>query len=352
MKDSVCLILQVIPSIPSCKLIEETCERIFTMHFDYCTTACTDFILLDQSTFYNILQHPDLTVTSEERVLNGILMWGLQPNELCNWENVDLMLSSITPQDLFGTRLQSLNVLLPLVRFSLFPLLTLKKMECSNLSMQIPTFYCLVKEAIGFLEVGLPNSGSNPKFQHRQSSFKELQYIRDGDSNGLLYYVGTSYGKHRWVNPVLAKKISITASNAISRYTDPKVLASRTYQGTSFAGPRIEDGRNCSWWMIDLGLDHQLMCNYYTLRQDGSKAFMRYWNFQGSSDGKNWTNLRVHENDQTLSKPGQFASWAVTGPNALLPFRYFRVALMGPTTDDINPWTLCICFLELYGYFH
>ncbi|CAI9259450.1 unnamed protein product [Lactuca saligna] len=350
---SVCLILQVIPSIPSCKLIEETCERIFTMHFDYCTTACNDFILLDQSTFYNILQHPDLTVTSEERVLNGILMWGLQPpSELCNWEVVDNMLSTNTPQDLFGKRLQSLNILLPLVRFSLFPLFLLKKMECSNLSMKIPSFHDLVKEAIGFLEVGLPTSGNNPKFQHRQSSFKELQYIRDGDSNGVVYYVGTSYGKHQWVNPVLAKKISITASNPISRYTDPKVLASRTYQGTSFAGPRIEDGKNCSWWMIDLGLDHQLMCNYYTLRQDGSKAFVRYWNFQGSSDAKNWTNLRVHENDQTISKPGQFASWAVTGPNALLPFRYFRVALVGPTTDDINPWTLCICFLELYGYFH
>nr|XP_043615321.1 BTB/POZ domain-containing protein At2g30600 [Erigeron canadensis] len=348
---SVCLILQVIPSIPSCKLIEETCERIFTMHFDYCTTASTDFILLDESTFSNILQHQDLTVTSEERVLSAILMWALQPEELSSWEVVDNMLSVTTPKDLFGTRLLSLNVLLPLVRFSLFPLVLLKKMETSNLSMQIRTFYYLVKEAIEFLEAGLQTPGSHQKFQHRQSSFKELQYIRDGDSNGVLYYVGTSYGKHQWVNPVLAKKISIMASNPTSRYTDPKVLASRTYQGTSFAGPRIEDGKNCSWWMVDLGIDHQLMCNYYTLRQDGSKAFMRYWNFQGSYDGKNWTNLRVHENDQTVTKPGQFASWAVTGSNALLPFRYFRVALMGPTTDDINPWTLNICFLELYGFF-
>ncbi|XP_071733978.1 BTB/POZ domain-containing protein At2g30600 [Rutidosis leptorrhynchoides] len=353
-EDSVCLILQVIPSIPSCKLIEETCERIFTMHFDYCTTASIDFVLLDESTFSSILQHQDLTVTSEERVLNAILMWGLQPNELSNWEMVDNMLSFTTPTHLFGTRLPSLNALLPLVRFSLLPLLLLKKMESSNLSRQILFVVIMyqVKEAIGFLEAGLPTSGCHAKFQHRHSSFKELQYICDGDSNGVLYYVGTSYGKHQWVNPVLAKKISIMASNPISRYTDPKVLASRTYQGTSFAGPRIEDGKNCSWWMIDLGLDHQLMCNYYTLRQDGSKAFMRHWNFQGSSDGKNWTNLRVHENDQTVTKPGEFASWAITGPNALLPFRYFRVALMGPTTDDINPWTLCICFLELYGYYH
>lgn len=56
LQGSVCLILQVIPSIPSCKLIEETCERIFTTHFDYCTTASTDFVLLDESTFSNILE--------------------------------------------------------------------------------------------------------------------------------------------------------------------------------------------------------------------------------------------------------------------------------------------------------
>lgn len=84
-----------------------------------------------------VLQHPDLTVTSEERVLNGILMWGLQPSELCNWEVVDNMLSTKTPQDLFGKRLQSLNILLPLVRFSLFPLFLLKKVNLD--------FFCLLK---------------------------------------------------------------------------------------------------------------------------------------------------------------------------------------------------------------
>ncbi|OIT33253.1 btbpoz domain-containing protein [Nicotiana attenuata] len=184
------------------------------------------------------------------------------------------------------------------------------------------------------------------RFQHRKSSFKELLYICDGDSNGVLYFAGTSYGKHQWVNPVLSKRVTITASSPISRCTDPKVLVSRNFQGTSLAGPQMEDGRNASWWMVDIGQDHQLMCNYYTLR-----AFMRRWNFQGSLDGKSWTNLRVHENDQTICKPGQFASWPVTGPNALLPFSFFRLLMTAPTTDDTNPWNCCICFLELYGYF-
>lgn len=56
LQDSVCQILLVISSIPSCKLIEETCGRKFSMNFDYCTTASTDFVMLDEATFGNILQ--------------------------------------------------------------------------------------------------------------------------------------------------------------------------------------------------------------------------------------------------------------------------------------------------------
>ncbi|KAK3231983.1 hypothetical protein Dsin_003864 [Dipteronia sinensis] len=354
-EDSVCPILQAVSSIPSCKLIEETCERKIAMHFDYCTTASLDFVSFDVATFSSIIRHPDLTVTSEERVLNAVLMWCMKAKELCGWDLVDELMRKYTPELLFEERrLQSVNDLLPFVRFPLLPHALLKKLENSGLNSYIPVLDNLVKEAIGFIEYGsaAPRNGQNVRFQHRRSSFKELQYICDGDSNGVLYFAGTSFGEHQWVNPVLSKRITITASSPTSRFTDPKSLVSRTYQGTSFTGPRMEDGRQCAWWMIDIGQDHQLMCNYYTLRMDGSRAYIRIWNFQGSLDGRTWTNLRVHENDQTLCKPGQFASWPIIGPNALLPFRFFRVVLTGPTTDASNSLNLCICFLELYGYFH
>lgn len=51
-----CHILLVVSSVPSCKVIEETCERMFSTHFDYCTTASIDFVMLDEATFGNILQ--------------------------------------------------------------------------------------------------------------------------------------------------------------------------------------------------------------------------------------------------------------------------------------------------------
>ncbi|XP_017189302.1 BTB/POZ domain-containing protein At2g30600 isoform X2 [Malus domestica] len=351
-EDSVCLVLQVVSSIPSCKLIQETCEMNFSMHFDYCTTASVDFVLLDETTFRNIIQHPDLTVTSEEKVLNAILMWGVKAKEEYGWEMIDEMMIHCTPELLFGDRLQTVNHLLSFVRFRLLPLPLLEKLGKSNIARHSSTFSNLVMEAINCIKHGLARPENEHKIQHRRSSYKELQYICDGDSNGVLYFAGTSYGEHQWVNPVLAKRITITASSPPSRFTDPKALVSRTYRGTSFAGPQIEDGHKSTWWTVDIGADHQLICNNYTLRQDGSRAYMRYWNFQGSLDGKTWTNLRVHENDQTICKPGQFASWPVIGQNALLPFRFFRVVLTGPTADASNPWNFCICFLELYGYFH
>uniref|UniRef100_A0ACD5XXC3 Uncharacterized protein n=1 Tax=Avena sativa TaxID=4498 RepID=A0ACD5XXC3_AVESA len=352
-EDTVCSVLQAVSSIPSCKLLEEICKRNCAMHFDYCTTACTDFVLLDEATFKDILQHGEMTVTSEEKVLDAILTWCVEASETCCWNSVDKLLSTLTPEQLFGERLTAINALLPFVRFPLMQPSLLQRMEESNLAKHIQLFRELVAEAIEFSNSAplMPTANKCERFLHRRSSYRELQYISDGDNNGVIYYAGTSFGKHQWINPVLSKNITVTASSPNSRYTNPKALVSQNYQGTCFAGPRVEDGKKCSWWMVDIGQDHQLMCNYYTVRQDGSTMFMRSWVLQGSMDGENWTSLGAHEDERTICQPGQFASWPITGPSALLPFRFFRLALTGPTTGVSDNWNLCICFLELYGYF-
>ncbi|KAI8012643.1 BTB/POZ domain-containing protein, partial [Camellia lanceoleosa] len=78
------------------------------------------------------------------------------------------------------------------------------------------------------------------------------------------------------------------------------------------------------FWVVTLGFEHS---NTYTdsLAQCVNTAFTYHFSrIWGSLDGKTWTNLRVHENDQTMCKLGQYASWPIIGPNALLPFRFFR----------------------------
>ena len=73
-----------------------------------------------------ILQHPDLTITSEERVLNAVLLWCLRAQELFGWEKIDEMLLISAPESLSGDRFESLNVILPHVRFSQLPCSLLK----------------------------------------------------------------------------------------------------------------------------------------------------------------------------------------------------------------------------------
>lgn len=356
--------------MPSCGPLEEICEETFSKHFDYCTTANSEFKMLERASFMKILQHPQLVVTSEERVLDAILTWGTRGDGLHGWEAANRKLEECSSDTLFAERLEPMNELLAFVRFPLMPLPLLQKLEQSNLSKQLPVFQELIMEVLQYLGTDSSNATNEQKqlsksfdinnqerlskcirFQPRPSSFKQLLYICDGDHNGVIHYAGTSYGKHPWMNPVLSKKISVTASSPLSRYTDAKVLVSRRYQATSFAGPCIEDGKISAWWKVDLGEAHQLMCNYYTLRLDASMGYIRSWSLQGSLDGEHWTDLRVHKNDKGICRPGQFASWPIHGASAYLPFQCFRVVLTGPTTCLSNPWNLCICYIELYGYF-
>ena len=73
------------------------------------------------------MQHQDLTVTSEEKVLNAILMWGMKAKEVCGWEVVDELMTHSTPELLFGDRLLSVHEFLSFVRFPIMPLALLKK---------------------------------------------------------------------------------------------------------------------------------------------------------------------------------------------------------------------------------
>ena len=195
---------------------------------------------------------------------------------------------------------------------------------------------------------------ASARFQRRSPpGCTQLIYMYDGDHNGVFWHVGTRYGSQKWVNPVLAGLLAVRASSPVARGTDPRALLSGAFLRTNFAGPRREgtSGR-VSWWAVDLGPGHALECNYYTLRADGSYDFLRNWALQGSHDGTEWTDLRRHEDDRTFKLPGQYASWPVAGAAATVPYRYFRVFLLGPNSEAMHPHRMCLSNLELYGNFY
>lgn len=144
-----------------------------------------------------------------------------------------------------------------------------------------------------------------------------------------------------------------------------------------------------TWWQLDLGPQHRLLCNYYVIRHDGSQeGYARSWCLQvgavrqscgqhtagsvsgqqlqsvsycihsrasstclftewlcllllqGSNDLQHWLDLRRHADDTTIRLPGQYGSWPVSGPAACMPFRAFRLLLTGPTQ-------VCVCVLMM-----
>ena len=73
---------------------------------------------------------------------------------------------------------------------------------------------------------------------------------------------------------------------------------------------------------------------------------------QGSNDGVTWADLRRHIGDGTIRMPGQYASWAVSGPAAAVPYRMFRLLLVGPNPEAANKHHVCLSYWELYGYLY
>ena len=71
---------------------------------------------------------------------------------------------------------------------------------------------------------------------------------------------------------------------------------------------------------------------------------------QGSNDVDRWTDLRSHVNDTSLVRAGQYASWPVAGHAASVPYRLFRILLIGPNAGGIEQYTIALSGIELYGY--
>mmetsp|Transcript_4271 Transcript_4271/g.15743 ORF Transcript_4271/g.15743 Transcript_4271/m.15743 type:complete len:509 (-) Transcript_4271:75-1601(-) len=172
------------------------------------------------------------------------------------------------------------------------------------------------------------------------SKGRVLPYVGDFDTNGVIYYIGSGGGAREWSNPAEDGRIAVTrSSDGTGRAID---AAGRV--GTK----SYTDGVPNSWWQFDLGPTRTVLPSRYTLRH-GSKQntnVLRSWILEASNDGRDWTLLKAHKNDETLHGTGfATASWPIE--DADQAFRHFRVRQTGPnsTGDDY----LVLSGFELYG---
>ncbi len=87
---------------------------------------------------------------------------------------------------------------------------------------------------------------------------KELLYVSDGDTHGLLFYLGTSGHRSAFVNPSLTRVVETSTSAPHGRFTQPGSITSRSHvqvskqahtrpphKASSLPLPRISSLRHC-----------------------------------------------------------------------------------------------------------
>lgn len=175
---------------------------------------------------------------------------------------------------------------------------------------------------------------------------KQLTFTSEGDTNGVLYWLGTNEGQEAWSNPHTLQKVLISASsyapvgyeNYAPTYAQPEYLCDRN-QNSYLATREYESNR---WIKIDF-LTHKLKPNYYSFRDRvDSNQHPTNWKLQVSNDDSHWTDLDSQENHQPGAE--KYYSKALSEKDS---FRYYLILQTGSNAQGENK--LVIAELELYG---
>jgi hypothetical protein len=176
-----------------------------------------------------------------------------------------------------------------------------------------------------------------------------LNWVSDGDTNGLFYYLGTR-DQAGFVIPVpttvgasvVGSRVSLTALTAASGYSVGH-LVDRATTGAGQSDAFSSSNAAGQWVKLDM-LDRTFAPTVLSLRHF-NEAGTALANFvvEGSSDNAAWTTLLTVAG---AANPGAFAwrHWAITGAAA---YRYLRVRSTGVTSSGDNFFD--VAEMEWYG---
>lgn len=174
-----------------------------------------------------------------------------------------------------------------------------------------------------------------------ETKLTQFTYQSDFDTNGFLYWIGTSGGTKEYSNPALDNKIEVTrSSNDPSGRDDVRYAAGREVKRC------LTNNSPNQWYMFDLR-EYSISPTHYSIQnwETGSHT-LRNWELQGSNDAKTWVTLKEHKNDASLvERKGSTASWPIDPVEAA--FRYFRIYQTGKNSSG-NDYLMLSGF-EIYG---
>lgn len=180
---------------------------------------------------------------------------------------------------------------------------------------------------------------------------ENLEYVSDGDNNGVFHRMGTNFGVGGWVNPYTAGRLGITSvDNGAGDHKASIVDQVTSDYSADSAAPHI---------VFDLGSSRSLVIDGYSYRyRSGFNTFCPVaWTVEGSNDGSDWTHVvdtvtgEAPTPDPTFDSGDpsthKWVSRAIAGE--VTAYRYWRFSMTG--NNNSGTTHLSIGEFELYGAF-
>ena len=171
------------------------------------------------------------------------------------------------------------------------------------------------------------------------------------DTNGVLYALGTDFGRADYTNPADSGKVRLGWSSDAANYYSTagghklgdatqaaRIICAHTHPGAN--ATMWSRGEHGAWFSIDL-VSIELRPTHFAYRNDygGGGNHPRSFELQGSSDGRSWSTLSVHSSEGWSGK--QAKAWPLHGHSQY--YRMLRIQNKGA------PKHLCCSGIEFYG---
>jgi hypothetical protein len=208
------------------------------------------------------------------------------------------------------------------------PIITINSVQLNKWSIKI--------EVSDYVET-TNTSGSGSSTPAEQAI--DLNYISDGDTNGVFYYLGTNRKTVSFINPSSANIVAFNQINALNEDAIARNLADRDPNTIA----HTQDTQN-AWFSVDLK-EKKLIVNRFSLkaRQDINDHNPRNLKLQGSQDNINWIDLYSLAGN-VLNNASWHSPQVVSQSTA---YRYFRLLQTGQ--NSANLYYFVLAEWELYG---
>lgn len=178
----------------------------------------------------------------------------------------------------------------------------------------------------------------------------ELTYSSGGDTNGLIYYLGTNALTTAFANPSNQSNLGVVVNGT----GDGNLTGLTDRTGANW-------GRNAigSWCAFDLKAGKSMSVTTYVIRNRSVTTDMpRNWVLEGTNtistfditgiDAATWTAIDTRTNDTSIISSLQYVAFTSNGSTSA--YRYLRARNTG-VSSSAQPWFV-IGEIEFYGVFN